>query len=448
MILKYQNPSGPIILKDPINHEAVESNKRNRRIAKGLWNGMWSGQVIPSMGNITKMIGAAYSGYLDPEKENNMSNTGEAPNPGMRNPTNIVKGVQTAATVAKKAPSIIQSYFEVVPRFINKVKNFNGADKVGRTISAATKLINPNYTKTLAKSPELVDHINLYNFKEFNTKQLQDFQKVWSSEASKAPFSLDGMLKFDTTPDKIKDLPKHFEEARKIQKGIDLGKRYGRVISRKYQQMYDQITDPTLRHVADTSPQYIPELFQQQKQFGGATEEFMKSLIKRSNSYRRFMTRPNSAEDFATFKGSGLVQDGNKSARQINVEGHMRSDFNGEYGSYPGYYEGQPQLKGDMSTWWDQRVPQGVDVKEGIWSENPTINKFRTRFHEKYSDNGISAAEKAFWENYSAPRKFIDWPTHQVFFGPEGSQLPGFKVTTEMPKGFTFGKGYKQGGKL
>jgi hypothetical protein len=35
----------------------------------------------------------------------------------------------------------------------------------------------------------------------------------------------------------------------------------------------------------------------------------------------------------------------------------MRSDFNGEYGSYPGYYEGQPQLKGDMSTWWDQRVP-------------------------------------------------------------------------------------------
>jgi len=43
------------------------------------------------------------------------------------------------------------------------------------------------------------------------------------------------MLKYDTTPDKIKDLPKHFEEARKIQKGIDLGKRYGRVISRKYQ---------------------------------------------------------------------------------------------------------------------------------------------------------------------------------------------------------------------
>jgi hypothetical protein len=39
---------------------------------------------------------------------------------------------------------------------------------------------------------------------------------VWSSEASKAPFSLDGMLKYDTTPDKIKNLPKHFEEARKI----------------------------------------------------------------------------------------------------------------------------------------------------------------------------------------------------------------------------------------
>jgi hypothetical protein len=41
----------------------------------------------------------------------------------------------------------------------------------------------------------------------------------------------------------------------------------------------------------------------------------MKGLIKRSNSYRRFMTKPSSSEDFATFKGSGLVQDGNKSAR-------------------------------------------------------------------------------------------------------------------------------------
>jgi hypothetical protein len=59
------------------------------------------------MGNITKMIGAAYNGYLDPEKENTMLNTGEAPNPGMRNPTNVVKGAQTATTVAKKAPSLI-----------------------------------------------------------------------------------------------------------------------------------------------------------------------------------------------------------------------------------------------------------------------------------------------------------------------------------------------------
>jgi hypothetical protein len=41
----------------------------------------------------------------------------------------------------------------------------------------------------------------------------------------------------------------------------------------------------------------------------------MKSLIKRSNSYRRFMTRPGSAEDFATFRGNGLVQNESKSAR-------------------------------------------------------------------------------------------------------------------------------------
>jgi hypothetical protein len=66
------------------------------------------------------------------------------------------------------------------------------------------------------------------------------------------------------------------------------------------------------------------------------------------------MTKPGTAEDFRTFKGHGLVKG---EGSQINVEGRMRSDFNGEYGSYSGYYEGHPNLKGDISTWWDQRIP-------------------------------------------------------------------------------------------
>ena len=98
LIPRYQNPSGTIRLKDPINHEAVENNARNRRIAKGLWNGMWSGQITPSMNNITRMVGAAFNGYLNQEQENNMQNTGEPTIlPGM-NPT---KGVQTAVKTAR-----------------------------------------------------------------------------------------------------------------------------------------------------------------------------------------------------------------------------------------------------------------------------------------------------------------------------------------------------------
>jgi len=52
-------------------------------------------------------------------------------------------------------------------------------------------------------------------------------------------------------------------------------------------------------------------------------------------------------------------------------------------------------------------------------------------------------------KNTSAPEKFMNYPVHQVFYGPENDKLLNFKITTgRMPEGFTFGKGYKQGGKL
>jgi len=58
-----------------------------------------------------------------------------------------------------------------------------------------------------------------------------------------------------------------------------------------------------------------------------------------------------SPEEFGTFKGRGLHNTGTD--KQINVEGELRSDWNGEYGRYPAYFEGKPELNGEVSTWWD-----------------------------------------------------------------------------------------------
>ena len=45
--------------------------------------------------------------------------------------------------------------------------------------------------------------------------------------------------------------------------------------------------------------------------------------------------------------------------------------------------------------------------------------------------------------------KYVNYPYHQVFSGPKGTQLPNFEVTVgQKPESFIWGRGYKQGGKL
>jgi hypothetical protein len=75
----------------PINKQAVVENQSNRNTAKGLLKGILSGNITPSIPNISRMVSSAYKGYLDPQQENPYLNTGEAPNPGMiKNPKQII----------------------------------------------------------------------------------------------------------------------------------------------------------------------------------------------------------------------------------------------------------------------------------------------------------------------------------------------------------------------
>lgn len=371
----------------------------------------------------------------------------------------------TAINTAKKglgtvnSSQIVNDYKTVLPKFIDTVKNFNGADKWKRTFNSGRKLLNPKYVGILAKSPEIMDITPLYKYSEFDTNLLSDFQKVWAQEAAKGPYSTEGLLKFATqhpSPSSVEELPGLFEEARKLQHTIDVASRYGRMLGNQYHSMMKELTDPVLRHIAEVSPQYLPELFRQQKYYGGATEDFVKHLIKRANSYRRFMRTPGTVEDFRTIKGSGIShRDG---LAQMNVEGMLRSDFNGEYGTYPAFYEGQPNLTGDMSTWWDQRIPEGVTPSIGMHTiHSPRVVDAYKKFREMLgTNNGFLSVDGAFGRSYvetGAAPKYISWPVHQVFWGKEGTQLPNFKVTLgdemgTLPEGFEWGKGYSYGGLL
>ena len=348
----------------------------------------------------------------------------------------------------------INNYRQVIPRFINLAKNFNGANRTSRAITNGFHIFkSPKYIESLAKSPELIGHINLYEFKNFTPNQIQQFQKVWANEATKGLYSRNGELRFATSPEYTNRLPELFNKGRTYYQLEELGERYGKTIGNSYQRMRNEITDPDLLHIIDESPQYTTDIYNWVKNGSGSKENFIKKLINQSNSYRRFMSADASPEEFGTFKGGGLHNTGTD--KQINVEGELRSDWNGEYGSYPAYFEGKPELNGEVSTWWDQRIPKNVNVTSGMHTRSPYIRKLFKKLNKiRESDYflPIGEIESRFnigARNASAPGKFVYYPVHQVFYGPKGTKLPNFKITTgRMPEGFTFGKGYKQGGKL
>lgn len=347
-------------------------------------------------------------------------------------------------------PSLYSAYKTVIPRMWNKAVTFDGTSKVSRSFDAFKTLLSPSYTKSLAESPELIEHIPLYDFSNFSPKQMSEFQKVWKTEATKAPYSTQGSLQYAHSPEDISKLPSLFEDARKYQHALNVASRYGHFVGTRYNSMFGSIEDPVLRYIVETSPQYTDLIARQQKTANGATEEFVKDLVQRANNYRRFMRDPHTVEEFAQYKGRGIQE----RSPQINVESKWRSDFSGEYGQYPAYYQGKPELTGDFSTWWDQRIPNGVNVFEGVHKKlNPSVERnLRIKIPASLDPSSPTLPiEKAFWESYystGAPNKFISWPTHQVFTGEYGKTLPNFDISLTMPEDFVWGRGYSHGGNI
>lgn len=343
----------------------------------------------------------------------------------------------------KEAINSVQGYKAIIPRFIKNVKNSDMAAKTERTLGAIPTIINPKKVKIFAKSPELLDNIPIYYLKDFSTKELATLQNQWAEEVAKGPYSPN--YDFYLGLNKGKNLSQDFQAARDLLNMEKLAERYGKYLSTRYNQILEKITDPVLRHIVEVSPQYMEEVYAQQMNVGKATPEFVEDLIRRANSYRRFMNGPFSAEDFSTFRGRS-VRENNMGS--IDVEGRIVS---GDYGPFPAYFEGQPKLTGDFSTWWDQRIPQGVNVRRGMHDSDIAGTKLINKIYDNKNlrhTNTISVMQ-TFNKNYTAPRGFIDWPVHQQFYGPKGTQLPNFRITiSRPPEGFKFGKGYKLGGKL
>lgn len=124
-------------------------NNQNKSLAEGLFKGIFSGEVIPTIPNVGRMIGAAYKGWISPETT---YITGVAPTPsGIKNPNKVVKSVadinDKGLKITKKLNTSVKNeatYLTGDKRFINSGRNKITKQQRDR----AFYMINNYYLKT------------------------------------------------------------------------------------------------------------------------------------------------------------------------------------------------------------------------------------------------------------------------------------------------------------
>lgn len=327
-------------------------------------------------------------------------------------------------------------------------KNFDnlGPNFLVNSERAFSLLKSPNRVKVFYKYPELYEAVQPYEWGKYSTKQLKDFGNIWRQEAGKQKFYFgdDSPIYWINPESSEIQIKNAFEQARAIKHNIDLFERYGKYRGNLYNKYYSELSkDAVWKSILDESPQYMEDIVQFVRSGRTDKEQFVKELIKRSNSYRRQMNQKLSEEQWLTLGGKSDMP---RNLGSIDMEGSRRS---GNYGHFTGWFEGQPTITGPIETWWSQRIPQNISRYVGIH----TVADVPPKFYNIINSLSSPSIQRAFYKGYqstNAPARYIDQPWHQVLIGPPGSKVSNFKVTLsqEQPVGFQYGRGFKTGGKL
>lgn len=394
--------------------------------------------------------GLAYFGSEDPEVQKASERVGEFAGSLVGGSIAVPKLNPRITKINQKistgARNLIAPYQKAFNYFS---KNFNNmGPSLGINTSRAFSLLkSPSKVKVFMEFPDFYEAIPSYDWGKYSARQFKNFANIYKQEAEKQKFYSGefGPLKSINPGSTEMQIKNAFEQARNIQHYVDFAERYGKYRGNLYNKYYAELSkDAVWKSILDESPQYMDDIVQFVKSGGTDKEQFVKDLIKKSNSYRRQMPQNFNEDQWLTLNGKSNSR---RNVGSIDVEGANRS---GDYGKYSGWFEGQPTITGPIETWWSQRIPQGVSRYRGMHSIDNVPPKFYNMLNKADAElQGISAFFNGY-DSTGAPGAYISQPWHQVFVGPIGSRLPNFKVTLsdEMPKGFSYGKGYKTGGKL
>lgn len=251
----------------------------------------------------------------------------------------------------------------------------------------------------------------------------------------------------------------HFESATKQVEDLRNALQYAKDLSYRYTRELEFLKDKNeiLYNIAKESPQYQQQIVNDLKN-GNITnvEEYVKNLIKQSNTFLRRMNLESGqdfTEAFSTIKGSSI---GKKdfSMDVGNPEVVFDPIWSRGYGKNVALYSPKEiKLNGPVETWWSQRKPTFQDKSiyidtEGVHTENLTEGVHAGNPLELYPAD-ISYNVHKYIKSAGLPNSYGRTASHMIFLSPnKGASIADQFIITPGNPNIRYTLGYKNGGKL
>lgn len=233
---------------------------------------------------------------------------------------------------------------------------------------------------------------------------------------------------------------------------IKNGLQYARNLSTRYNQELEFLkkNNEILYNIAKESPQYQQQIVNDLKNGNiGNIEDYVKNLIKQSNTFLRRMNLKSDqdfTDAFSTIRGHSLGRNG--FAMDVgNAEVVFDPIWSRGYGNTVATYTPKElKLEGPVETWWSQRKPNFKDESISIDPKGMHTN------NTSIINESITAERNAnrYLQTMNIPNSYNRRASHMIFLSPnEGASISDqFIITPGYQKELKYTLGYKKGGKI
>lgn len=258
-------------------------------------------------------------------------------------------------------------------------------------------------------------------------------------------------IEFGVTPKyTFRDYTPVAEQIGKIRGGLQDGRRIAKGYTEGLEFLKSR--NKVLYDIAKESPQYLNQIVSDFKS-GNITnlEEYVKSLIRQSNTFVRRMNLTNGEDPVEAFSQiRGHTMGSRDFAMDVgNPDVVYNPIWSGGYGKQAALYtprEVNPQ--GPVETWWSQRMPKFQDQSIHINTKGMHTNS-NGMFNDKNSQSLYNAG--IYLEEHGIPTSYGRTASHMVFKSPnKGASISDQFIITPYKKlpDLRYTLGYQNGGKL